>query len=44
MTNYGVPADPKGMLHITLTKIQGLKSTDLLTKGDAYVVFEVRAV
>lgn len=42
MTNFGVPPDPQGMLHITLTKIDNLKSTDLLSKGDPYVVFEVR--
>ena len=41
MTNYGVPHQPKGMLHITLHGISNLKSTDLITKGDPYVVFEV---
>lgn len=42
LANYGVPPAPKGMLHITLKTIEGLKSTDYLTKGDPYVVFEVR--
>jgi hypothetical protein len=42
MANYGVPHQPKGMVHITLHSITGLKSTDMLTKGDPYVVFEVR--
>jgi hypothetical protein len=41
MANYGVPHQPKGMVHITLHSITGLKSTDMLTKGDPYVVFEV---
>jgi hypothetical protein len=43
MTNFGVPPEPQGMVKVTLAKIDGLKTTDLLTKGDPYVVFEVRA-
>jgi Ca2+-dependent lipid-binding protein len=42
MTNFGVPPEPQGMVKVTLTKIDNLKTTDLLTKGDPYVVFEVR--
>jgi hypothetical protein len=42
MTNFGVPPEPQGMVKVTLTKIENLKTTDLLTKGDPYVVFEVR--
>lgn len=41
MDNYGVRRQPKGMLEVTLHGIKGLKSTDLVTKGDPYVVFEV---
>jgi hypothetical protein len=44
MANYGVPHQPKGMVHITLHSITGLKSTDMLTKGDPYVEFEVSSV
>lgn len=43
LANYGVPKQPRGMLHITLQSITNLKSTDYITKGDPYVVFEVRA-
>jgi hypothetical protein len=43
MENFGVPLAPKGMIHVRLHKIANLKSTDYLTKGDAYVVFEVCA-
>lgn len=43
MENYGVRKQPKGMVHVTLHSITGLKSTDLLSKGDPYVVFEVGA-
>ncbi|KAF8055094.1 SYT1 [Scenedesmus sp. PABB004] len=42
MTNYGVPPPPKGMVHVTLQRIENLKTTDFLTKGDPYVVFEIR--
>eukprot|EP00882_Tetradesmus_deserticola_P015191 GHRQ01016176.1.p1 GENE.GHRQ01016176.1~~GHRQ01016176.1.p1 ORF type:complete len:457 (+),score=182.70 GHRQ01016176.1:470-1840(+) len=42
MTNFGVPPEPQGMVKITLTRIEDLKTTDLLTKGDPYVVFEIR--
>lgn len=35
------PINHQGMIHITLTKIENLKSTDLLSKGDPYVIFEV---
>ncbi|WIA39496.1 hypothetical protein OEZ86_005594 [Tetradesmus obliquus] len=42
MTNFGVPPEPQGMVKVTLTKIENLKTTDLLTKGDPYVVFEIR--
>lgn len=42
MTNFGIPVEPEGMVHVTLQKIEGLKSTDFMTKGDPYVVFEVR--
>jgi hypothetical protein len=42
MTNFGVPPEPQGMVKVTLTRIENLKTTDLLTKGDPYVVFEVR--
>jgi hypothetical protein len=42
MANFGVPPEPQGMVKVTLTKIENLKTTDLLTKGDPYVVFEVR--
>lgn len=45
MTNFGVPEQPQGMIHIRLQKIENLKTTDFMTKGDPYVVFEVgRAV
>lgn len=42
MPNFGVTPEPQGMVRITLSRIEGLKSTDLLTKGDPYVVFTVR--
>eukprot|EP00878_Enallax_costatus_P009636 GHUV01010067.1.p1 GENE.GHUV01010067.1~~GHUV01010067.1.p1 ORF type:complete len:515 (+),score=110.80 GHUV01010067.1:357-1901(+) len=42
MTNFGIPEDPQGMVHVTLQKIEGLKSTDFMTKGDPYAVFEIR--
>eukprot|EP00879_Flechtneria_rotunda_P030315 GHRR01032936.1.p1 GENE.GHRR01032936.1~~GHRR01032936.1.p1 ORF type:complete len:358 (+),score=59.35 GHRR01032936.1:742-1815(+) len=42
MQNYGEPPEPQGMVHIFLEKIEGLKSTDLMTKGDPYVLLEVR--
>ncbi len=42
LPNYGVPPHPRGMIHITLHSISNLKSTDFITKGDAYVEFEVR--
>lgn len=42
MENFGVPRAPKGMIHVKLERITNLKSTDFITKGDPYVVFEVR--
>lgn len=43
MENFGVPHAPKGMIHVKLERITNLKSTDFITKGDPYVVFEVSA-
>jgi len=43
MENFGVPRAPKGMIHVKLERITNLKSTDFITKGDPYVVFEVSA-
>ncbi|KAI8467075.1 MAG: C2 domain-containing protein [Monoraphidium minutum] len=42
MTNFGAPKDPVGMLHIKLSRIEGLKTSDVVGKGDAYVVFSIR--
>lgn len=41
MPNYGVAEEPKGMIHVRLYKIEGLKSQDFMSKSDAYVQFEV---
>ncbi len=42
MANYGAMGEPKGMLHVQLHKVEGLKSSDIASKADPYVVFEVR--
>jgi len=42
MSNFGVPENPKGMLHVRLLRMKSFKSADTFGKSDPYVVFEVR--
>jgi hypothetical protein len=42
MENSGLPKPPVGMLEVTVEKATGLKSADLLGKGDPYVRMQVR--
>jgi hypothetical protein len=42
MPNFGVPENPKGMLHVRLLRMRNFKSSDTLNKSDPYVVFEVQ--
>lgn len=42
MENYGIPQAPKGMLHVRLQKAENIRRTDLVSKPDPYVHFEVR--
>ena len=43
MSNFGVPENPKGMLHVRLLRMKSFKSADTFGKSDPYVVFEVGA-
>lgn len=41
MEGGGLATPPRGMLRITLLKMEGLKSTDFMGKNDSYCLLEV---